>query len=82
MRDVQAESAYLQLVFHDDDETPRDFVIDLARSVFSQAGDAAVALCAAVQRQGKAACGNYPRAVAEALLQTAQQRIEHPDIRC
>jgi ATP-dependent Clp protease adapter protein ClpS len=41
MHDVQAEAAYLQVVFHDDDETPRDFVVDLVRSVFSQSAAAA-----------------------------------------
>jgi ATP-dependent Clp protease adapter protein ClpS len=45
MHDVQAEAAYLQVVFHDDDETPRDFVVDLVRSVFSQSAAAARAFC-------------------------------------
>jgi ATP-dependent Clp protease adapter protein ClpS len=76
MRDVQAEAAYLQLVFHDDDETPYDFMIDLARSVFSLPAEVATALSATVERQGKAVCGTYPRAVAEVLLQTARNRIK------
>jgi ATP-dependent Clp protease adapter protein ClpS len=76
MRDVQAEAEYLQLVLHNDDQTPQDFVVGLVRSVFSQpAGDAAT-LNAMIERHGKAVCGTYPRAVAEALLQTAQQRIQ------
>jgi ATP-dependent Clp protease adapter protein ClpS len=76
MRDVQAEAAYLQLVFHDDDETPQDFMVDLARSVFSLPAAVATALSAMVERQGKAVCGTYPRAVAEAMLETARQRIK------
>jgi ATP-dependent Clp protease adapter protein ClpS len=76
MRDVQAEAAYLQLVFHDDDETPYDFMVDLARSVFSLPAAVATALSAMVERQGKAVCGTYPRAVAEAMLETARQRIK------
>ncbi len=76
MHDVQSEAAYLQLVLHDDEETPRNFVVDLVRSVFSLPAAVATALCMTIQRQGKAVCGTYPRAVAEALLQTAQQRIK------
>jgi hypothetical protein len=58
MRDVQAEAAYLQLVFHDDDETPYDFMIDLARSVFSLPAAVATALSATVERRGKAVLRN------------------------
>jgi ATP-dependent Clp protease adapter protein ClpS len=76
MRDVQAEAAYLQLVFHDDEETPYDFMVDLARSVFSLPAAVATALSATVEKQGKAICGTYPRAVAEVLLQAARQRIK------
>ena len=76
MHDVQAEAAYLQLVLHDDEETPKNFMVDLVRSVFSLPAAVATTLCSTVERQGKAVCGTYPRAVAEALLQTAQQRIK------
>ena len=75
MRTAQAEAAYLQLVFHDDDETPYRFMVDLARSVFGLPAAVAAALGATVESQGKAVCGTYPGAVAEALLQAAQQRI-------
>lgn len=76
MRDVQAEAAYLQLVFHDDEKTPYDFMADLARAVFSLPAAVATALSATVERRGKAVCGTYPRAVAEVLLQTARQRVK------
>jgi ATP-dependent Clp protease adapter protein ClpS len=75
MHDGQAEAPYLQLVFHDDEKTPHDFMVDLARSVFSLPAAVATVLSATVERQGKAICGTYPRAVAEVLLQTARQRI-------
>jgi len=75
MSDVQAEAPYLQVVFHHDDETPRDFVVDLVRSVFSQSAAAARAFCMTIPRRGQAVSGPYPRAVAEALIQTAQRRI-------
>ena len=81
MRDVLAEAAYLQLVFHHDDQTPRDFVVDLIRSVFSQTAADAKALCVTIQRNGKAVCGTYPRAVAQVLLRAVQRRIKasgHP----
>lgn len=45
MHDVQSEAAYLQLVLHDDEETPRNFVVDLVRSVFSLPAAVATALC-------------------------------------
>jgi ATP-dependent Clp protease adapter protein ClpS len=76
MRNAQAEAAYLQLVFHDDKDTPSDFIADLARSVFSLPAQDAIAFSATVERLGKAVCGTYPRAVAEVLLQTARNRIK------
>jgi hypothetical protein len=36
MSDVQAEASHLEVIFHDDDETPVDFVIDLLHSVFKK----------------------------------------------
>jgi ATP-dependent Clp protease adapter protein ClpS len=74
MRDAQA--AYLQLVLHDDDETPPDFITNLVRSIFSRSPADALAEYAVIRSHGKAACGTYPRAVAKALLQAAQQRIK------
>ena len=75
MDDVHAEAGYLQIVLHNDDTTPRDFVVELVRSVFSQPAADADAVTTTIERQGKAICGTYPRAVADALLQTAQRRI-------
>ncbi|TPJ82281.1 ATP-dependent Clp protease adaptor ClpS [Mesorhizobium sp. B2-6-2] len=71
----------LQLVIHNDDQTPWAFVVDLIRSVFSRSEAEAEALTATVSQQGKAACGSYPSAVAKAMLDTAEQRIKaagHP----
>jgi ATP-dependent Clp protease adapter protein ClpS len=76
MGDVQAETDYLQLVIHHDKQTPKDFVFDLLRSVFSLPHIPAMAARETIKKKGKAVCGPYPRAVAEALLQTAQRRIE------
>ncbi|RVD57784.1 AAA family ATPase [Mesorhizobium sp. M2D.F.Ca.ET.185.01.1.1] len=71
----------LQLVIHNDDQTPWAFVVDLIRSVFSRSQAEAEALTATISQQGEAVCGSYPSAVAKAMLETAEQRIRaagHP----
>lgn len=81
MRDSPVGISDLQIVFHDDDETPFEFVVDLLRSVFGRSEIEAVAFAASVGEFGRAVCGTYPAAVAEAMLQAARQRIEaarHP----
>ncbi|RVC81233.1 AAA family ATPase [Mesorhizobium sp. M4A.F.Ca.ET.022.05.2.1] len=81
MRDTPAETIDLQLVIHNDDQTPWEFVVNLVRSVFDRSEAEAEALTATVAQQGKAVCGSYPFAVAKAILDTAQQRIKaagHP----
>jgi hypothetical protein len=50
-------------------------VTGLLRSVFSQSASDAIELMATIEIKGKAVCGTYPRAVAEALLQASQERI-------
>jgi ATP-dependent Clp protease adapter protein ClpS len=74
MNGVQA--GYVRLVLHDDEHTPEDFVVGLLRSVFSQSVSDAIELMATIEIKGKAICGTYPRAVAEALLQASQERIQ------
>ena len=71
----RVQPGYVQLVLHDDENTPLDFVIGLLRSVFSLSPTDAVEVMIAIEKRGKAVCGTYPRAVAEALLQAAQERI-------
>jgi ATP-dependent Clp protease adapter protein ClpS len=81
LRNTSAEAIHLQLVIHNDDQTPWEFVVDLVRSVFDRSEAEAEAFAATVTQQGKAVCGSYPFAVAKAMLDTAQQRIEaagHP----
>jgi len=53
----------------------QDFVIGLLRSVFSLSPTDAAEVMITIEKRGKAVCGTYPRAVAEALLQVAQERI-------
>lgn len=70
------QAGYVRLVIHDEEDTPQDFVVRLLRSVFSLPASDAVELVATIEVQGKAVCGTYPRAVAEALLQAAEDRIQ------
>ena len=71
----RVQAGYVQLVLHDDESTPQDFVIGLLRSVFSLSPTDAFEVMITIEKRGKAVCGTYPRAVAEALLQAAQERI-------
>ncbi|MFC3326526.1 ATP-dependent Clp protease adaptor ClpS [Mesorhizobium cantuariense] len=71
----------MQLVIHNDEQTPWEFVVDLVRSIFDRSEAEAEAFAATVTQQGKAVCGSYPFAVAKVMLDTAQQRIKaagHP----
>jgi ATP-dependent Clp protease adapter protein ClpS len=77
----RVQPGYVQLVLHNDENTPQGFVIDLLRSVFSLSLSDAFEMMVTIDKQAKAVCGTYPRAVAQALLQAAQERIResgHP----
>lgn len=81
LRNAAAEATDLQLVIHNDDQTPWEFVVDLVRSVFDRSQAEAETFAATVTQQGEAVCGSYPFAVAKAMLDTAQQRVKaagHP----
>ena len=65
----RVQPGYVQLILHDDENTPQNFVTGLLRSVFSQSPADAFEVMVTIGKQGKAVCGTYPRAVAEALLQ-------------
>jgi ATP-dependent Clp protease adapter protein ClpS len=81
MSDVQAEAGHLQITFHDDDETPMEFVIELLHSVFKKQLADALRFTEAINDEGKASCGSYPRNIASELLEAARQRIHasgHP----
>ena len=36
MSEVQAEAGHLQVILHNDDETPLEFVVELLHSVFNK----------------------------------------------
>jgi len=71
----RVQPGYVQLILHDDKNTPQNFVTGLLRSVFSLPSADAFEVMVAIEKQGKAVCGTYPRAVAEALFHAAQERI-------
>jgi ATP-dependent Clp protease adapter protein ClpS len=79
--DIHAEAGHLQIIFHDDDETPVEFVIKLQHSVFNKQIADATRFAQAVGNYGQATCGIYPRGVANELLAAARQRVHesgHP----
>jgi ATP-dependent Clp protease adapter protein ClpS len=73
MHDIFAES--VQLVFHNDNDTPVEFVRELLRGVFGLRQREAIAFSSLIDDRGKATCGPYPFPVAKALLDAAQRRI-------
>src|SRR3954471_295482 len=75
MSDVAAEADLLQVIFHDDDETPQEFVIELLHAVFKKPTGVAIKLADAVSDRGQALCGVFPRDPATEMLAEAQRRI-------
>ncbi|HRX79991.1 MAG TPA: ATP-dependent Clp protease adaptor ClpS, partial [Pirellulaceae bacterium] len=72
---------HLDIVFHNDDVTPVDFVVGLLTSVFGRSDGDAAQFVASVDQQGKATCGTYRVDVANELLTRAQNLIKregHP----
>jgi ATP-dependent Clp protease adapter protein ClpS len=81
MSNVQADTGHREIIFHDDEETPLPFVIELLHSVFKKQLADALRFTEAIRQEGKASCGSYPRESARELLDVAQQRIDesgHP----
>jgi len=75
MQDVCADAAPVGLIFHNDDNTPAEFVARLLREVFGWSVRGANALTSAIDKNGRAGCGPYPPTVAAALVEEAQRRI-------
>jgi ATP-dependent Clp protease adapter protein ClpS len=81
MSDALAEAHHLEVTFHDDDETPMQFVVELLHSVFKKQLADAVRFTEAIHDNGKASCGTYPHEIASELLEAARRRIRasgHP----
>jgi len=75
MSDVQAEAGHLEIIFHDDEETPVEFVVELLHSLFKKQLADAIRFTEAIKHHGQASCGTYPRDVANKLLKAAQKGI-------
>ena len=78
----QGRASHREIVFHYDDETPIDFLVDLFGQVFRKPLEDTGRFMAAIAEDGQASCGSYPRDVARDMLEDARQRIESPAIRC
>ncbi len=81
MCDVHAGAGHLQVIFHDDDDTPLEFVVEVLHSVFKKPIADALKFTEAIDKNGRAMCGTYPRDVANELLEAARQHIRasgHP----
>ena len=54
-----------QVVLHNDDYTPMDFVVTVLMEIFHHTPEAAVARMLAVHEEGKAIVGVYPKDIAQ-----------------
>jgi ATP-dependent Clp protease adapter protein ClpS len=63
MCNVRAEASDLQVIFHNDDETPKQFVIELLHTVFKQPIADAAQLNETVDNNRQAIFGTYPHDV-------------------
>src|ERR1700704_4691168 len=75
MSEVQADAGHVEIIFHDDDVTPVDLVIDLLHSLFKKQIADAIRFTEAIKQHGQASCGTFPRDVANKLLKAAQKGI-------
>jgi ATP-dependent Clp protease adapter protein ClpS len=81
MSDVEAAARHREIIFHDDDKTPLNFLLELLHSVFRKQVVDSLRFTDAIRKEGQASCGNYPREIADELLEAARQRINesgHP----
>ena len=68
------EPKHYQVIMHNDDFTPMDFVVELLRDVFHKDEIEAVHLMMKVHESGKASVGIYPRDIAATKVQNATAR--------
>jgi len=60
-----AEPPNFKVLLHNDDYTPRAFVVEILLAVFNKSLEEATRLMWYVHRNGIGVCGNYPLEVAE-----------------
>jgi len=81
MSDVHAEAGHLQVIFHNDDDTPMEFIVELLHSVFKKPVADGIKFVERMDKYGQAICGTYPRDMANGVLEAAGQCIRasgHP----
>ena len=79
--ETRAKASHREIIFHHDDETPLQFLIDLLLEVFRKPLADAGRFWDAIVKEGKASCGSYPADIARDMLEAARQRIDdagHP----
>jgi ATP-dependent Clp protease adapter protein ClpS len=75
VHDVHGETGRCQIIFHNDDDTPEQFVAELLHLVFKKSVAEALKFTETIDAKGKAVCGIYLRDVARELLEAARLRI-------
>src|ERR1700731_4044126 len=81
MSHVHAEADHLQVIFHNDDDTPMEFIAQLLHSVFKKPVADGIKFVERMDKYGQAICGTYPRDMANGVLEAARQCIRasgHP----
>ena len=65
------EPKHYQVIMHNDDFTPMDFVVEILRGIFHKDEIEAVHLMMKVHESGSAAVGAYPRDIAATKVRSA-----------
>lgn len=65
------------VILHNDDFTPMDFVIDLLMRYFRQPIDAATQIMLTIHHEGSAICGTYYKEIAETKVTQVQQHARN-----
>ena len=81
MSSITTEIDNKQIILHNDEETPEDFVVELLSSVLGKSQAEARALVTTITKENQAVCAVHPPAIADALTAKARERIQmmgHP----
>lgn len=70
------EPDYFLVLLHNDDFTPRDFVVDLLATYFSMDQTLAEKTMLTAHIKGKAACGRFSLEIAETKVEQVEQVIK------
>lgn len=76
--DIREPKQY-QVIMHNDDFTPMDFVVELLQDIFHKDEIEAVHLMMKVHESGRASVGIYPRDIAVTKVQNATARAREQD---